>query len=457
MTQPTLNRRDAAQRLLHDTPNRPDCIVITEPVEVAQAAGLWNREVVARPAAVLRCETAAGVQAALDLTTGAGVPVSVLGGGHAWAGTAIREGGALIDLRSLRTVEIDGSRALVGGGACGSDLLDAAQRSGQTTAFGTVGSVGAVGLLLGGGYGGLAGACGLGVDNVLGADLVLADGRMVRTDAEHEPDLYWAIRGGGGNFGVVTALEIALHAIPAVTTGLLAFPWPQARAVLSGCRAIAEDSDDRLNITFGALTMPEGRLAFAVPTWAGADPAGDESIDRVRRLGSPVIDQVAPMPFAAAVHLLDDPWAGSGHYHLGTCLLPPLTDAAIQTFIEVAEAMPVGCGLNAFHAHGAATHPDPTATAYPYRDEHLNVEILGAWTGDDGREVRAWVQAAEAALGDYALPGGWANQMARHDPRAADAFGPNTERILQVKRRYDPKGVFQSIPLPPAGLSDHSR
>lgn len=428
----------------------PADAVIIDPSAIATASRLWNAQVTARPAVVARCRTAADVQAAVQAARSADVPLSVRGGGHDWAGGAIADGGLMIDLSGMRQVVVEGDEARVAGGATVSDVLDAARPHGLAAAVGTVGSVGFTGLTLGGGYGTLIGLIGLGVDNVLAAEVVLADGRIVTAGPAREPDLFWALRGGGGNFGIVTGLRIRLHPFATVTTGMLAFPWDQARPVLRAWRTLTATSDDALDVMFGAMSTPAGKIVFAVPTWAGDPGRAADQIARVRAFGDPVLEDVGPRALADAVHALDEVFPPGGDYHLGARMLPALTDEAIEAFVEAGEAMPAACALNVHHAHGAATRAKPADTAYPYRDDHLVVEIIGFWTDGDGTAESAWVRDTENRLEPYGLPGGWANLMARDDPHAPDAYGANTERLLTIKAHYDPDGVFTAIPLGPA-------
>jgi FAD/FMN-containing dehydrogenase len=336
----------------------------------------------------------------------------------------------------------------VAGGATVSDVLDAARPHGYAAAVGTVSSVGFAGLTLGGGYGTLIGVVGLGVDNLLSAEVVLADGRIVTADPHHEPDLFWALRGGGGNFGVVTELRTRLYPLATVTSGTIAFAWDQARSVLRGWRDLMATADDALDVMFGATTTPAGLVLFTAPTWAGdpADAAGQ--IARVRALGEPVLDDVDRRALADTVHALDDAFPRGRNYHLGARILPGLTDDAIDAFVRCAEAMPATCVLNVHHAHGAATRVAVTETAYAYRDDHLVVELIGAWADGDGGAESAWVRDTERRLDPHALAGGWPNLMAPSDQRARDAYGINTSRLLAVKSHYDPDGVFAATPLP---------
>jgi hypothetical protein len=425
----------------------PPGFVITDPDAVTAASRVWNAQVTARPAAVARCMTTSDVQAAVRAAQATGLPLSVRGGGHDWAGSAVRDGGLLIDLSPMRHVVVDGAMAYVGGGAIVNDLLGAASKYGSSAVVGTVGSVGVAGLTLGGGYGPLIGVAGLAVDNLLSAKVVLADGRIVTADEQREPELFWALRGGGGNFGVVVSLRTRLHPIAEVTTGQIAFAWDEAGSVLHGWRDLTSRADDALDVVFGVAMTPNGPVLSMRPTWSGDAADAQAQVAHVRALGEPVTDRVARMPLAAMVHAMDGMF-GPGHYHLGSRILPGLTSEAIEALLESAEAMPGACFLGVHHAHGAATRVPVEATAYAYRDEHLLVQILGAWTDGDGTTEKAWVCETERRLDAHALPGGWAVFMAAGDQRARDAFGPNTDRLLAAKSHYDPDGIFRATPLP---------
>jgi FAD/FMN-containing dehydrogenase len=217
---------------------------------------------------------------------------------------------------------------------------------------------------------------GLGVDNLLSAEVVLADGRVVIADPDHEPDLLWALRGGGGNFGVVTELRTRLNPFATVISGMIAFGWDQARSVLRGWRDLTASADDALDVMFGAMTTPVDLVLFIAPTWAGDPGQAAGQVARVRALGEPVLDDVDQRALADIAHARGDAFPRGRNYHLGAPILPGLTDDAIDAFLQSAEAMPATCMVSAHHAHGAATRVPVTETAYAYRDEHLLVQIL---------------------------------------------------------------------------------
>jgi FAD/FMN-containing dehydrogenase len=447
MSSPVDTRINAVAGLLKE--QLPTDMIVTEPSAITAITRLFNAQVNRRPAVVARCRTTADVQAAVRAARSAGMPLSVVGGGHDWTGNVIVEGGLLVDLRPMRLVTVDDAEARVGGGATVSDVLDASRPHGYAAAVGTVSSVGFAGLTLGGGYGPLNGVVGLGVDNLLSAEVVLADGRVVTADPHHEADLFWALRGGGGNFGVVTELRTRLHPFATVTTGTIAFAIDQARPVLHGWRELTASAGDALDVMFGAVHTPGGLAIWTAPMWAGEHDLAAGQIARVRALGDPVLDDVDRRALADVVHALDEAYPYGGNYRLGSRTLPaPLTDDAIDAFIRSAEAMPATCALVVHHHHGAATRVPATETAYPYRDEHLIVEIIGMWAEGDGAAESAWVSDTERRLDTHALPGGWANLMAHGDPRAKNAYGLNNDRLLAVKSHYDPDGMFTAIPLP---------
>ncbi|WP_231644636.1 FAD-dependent oxidoreductase [Mycolicibacterium baixiangningiae] len=409
---------------------------------------VWNGAVDRVPAEIVRPESVDDVAAAVRIGRRCGLPISVRGGGHDWTGRAIRPGGLVIDMGALRTVVVDGDVATVGGGATSDDVLGAAREHGMAAALGTVGSVGAVGLILGGGYGSLIGVTGLGVDNLLSAEVVLADGSIVVADPEHEPDLFWALRGGGGNFGVVTSIRIRLYPIPEVTAGMVAFNRTEGPQVLRNLARLHESLDDALDVMFGAMHTADGSVLFTNPLWAGSAETGPAQIDRVRALGTPVLDDVARRPVADLVCALSESFPAGVHYRLGTRIVPGITEEFIDVFMACGDDMPDSCALNVHHAHGAALRVPTDATAHAYRQPHLVVEILGMWRNGDGSSEAAWVRACERRFDAVAEPGGWTNLMDPEDPRAQDAYGDNRSRLLATKERYDPDHVFAASALP---------
>jgi FAD/FMN-containing dehydrogenase len=273
----------------------------------ADGVALWNGAVKHRPAVLLSCTSTDDVVVGVRTAREFGLPLSVRSRGHDYAGRALVDGGLTLDLRPMHSVRVDPEARIaeVGGGASANHLLAAADEHGLVAATGTIGAVGVAGLTLGGGYGPLAGRVGLAADNLLAAELVTADGSVVRTDARRDPDLLWALRGGGGNFGVVTSMTVRLHAVPAVVTGMVLYPWKQAGQVLERVREAQQDGPDDLTIQVGAIIAPDGSPALLVlPTWSGDVATGMDASGPVLalgRLGDPLLAQLDAASYAATV------------------------------------------------------------------------------------------------------------------------------------------------------------
>lgn len=447
---PTSRRQEMLDDLERELARRmPTGEVITDPAEVARATALFNRRLEKHPLAVARCSSTVDVQGAVIAARESDVSFSVLSGGHdVVTGSSVRDGGLVIDIRGLDHIDVSDDLATVGGGVTTLALLETAAKHGATPVVGTVGSVGVVGLTLGGGYGNLIGTGGLAIDSLVSAEVVLADGSLVTADDETHPDLFWALRGGGGNFGVVTSVVTRLLPVAEVTSGMFAFPLHQADQVLAGLRQLTGDpSDDRLDVKTGFLATPDGVVVFAQPTWSGDAQSGDAHMEAIRALGDPVIDAVGRAPLAEAVRASDANYP-PGNYLFASRILPAPSEAGAARLIRAAEAMPLGGVLNIHHAHGAATRVPVAQTAHAYRDEHLIVEIIGMWADGDGADLASWMDDTTDLLEPVALPGGWAVLTGLDDERRRDAFGSNTERLLAVKERYDPDGVFRATSLP---------
>ena len=406
-----------------------------------------------RPAVVVRARAPRGVREAIRVARDHGMRLSVLGGGHDWAGRALCDGGMVIDLSRMRGVTVDASArvAAVGGGATTADVMAAAAPHGLVAAAGNMGVVGMTGLTLGGGYGPLNGRFGLALDNLLGAEVVLADGRIVFADATHEPELFWALRGGGGNFGVVTSMLVRLHPVNTLIGGLIVFPWPQAAAVWRGLREVLATAPDELTVQSGLLPGPDGQPTFFLaPAWSGDLAVGEHAIDALMKLGKPLATQVAPMTYAELLGLFDAHVVDGQHWAVRTRTLPGFTPEIIDALVEAGRTRTSPRTLIPIHhCHGASTRIRSDKTAFATRREHFMVEIVAGWSPGDGTAHRAWADAVSTALEPHALPGGYPNLLGPNDhEQIANAYGNNAIRLLAAKAHYDPDGVFTAIPLP---------
>jgi FAD/FMN-containing dehydrogenase len=418
---------------------------------------IWNGAVDHQPVLFALCETVEDIQAAVCIGRAHHLPLSVRGGGHDWAGRALRHGGLVIDLSGMRHVEVDAAVkiATVAGGATGTDVIAAATPHGLAAVTGNVGAVGMAGFLLAGGYGPLTTRFGLAVDNLLGAELVLPDGRLVWADASQNEDLFWALRGGGGNFGVVTSMRIRLHPVGKLLAGVILFPWSEARSVLRGHAEILSSAPDELSVLAGELTGPDGSpVLFLGPIWTGEMAQGEQYIARLESLGTPIVSQVAPMSLADLLGLYDAQVVNGRHYALQTLWLADLTPDIISAVVAAGAARTSPLSIIALHHfHGVGTRVAPDATAFAMRRKHFMVEVIASWeprARAEGAVHRQWMSDLSEALAPLALPGGYANFLApdAHE-QIGGAYGRNARRLCDLKRKFDPDNVFSSaIPLP---------
>jgi FAD/FMN-containing dehydrogenase len=426
----------------------------------ATACRLFNGAVRSRPVAVAFCARPEDVTGALCVARRHGLPVSVRGGGHDLSGRALADGGLVLDMTRMRQVTVDAQAriAIVQGGATIRDVVNAAAPHGLVPVAGNSGTVGVAGLTTGGGYGLLNGRHGLAADNLLGAELILATGRAVMTDAGIEPDLFWALRGGGGNFGVITSLRIRLHPASDLLAGWVLVPGDTAGDVLRRYAAFAAFAPDALGVLTALMTGPDGRPAVAfAPFWTGNRTEGERVLGALQDLGTPQVATVGPTTYGDMLAQFDAAWRAGRHYAVRTRWLPALTDDAIAVMVAAAaRKTSPHTGVAIHHMHGAPTRVATDATAFGVRGEHYMVEIIAAWEPDqnhrasEGARHHRWADELWRELAPFAMPGGYANLLSPGDhEQAADAYGGNAERLAALKRRYDPDGVFaHTIPLP---------
>jgi FAD/FMN-containing dehydrogenase len=422
----------------------------------AAATSIWAKPVGVTPRAVAHCRTVEHVQAAIRVARNSKLPLSVRGGGHDWAGRALCDG-IVIDLCGMRDVVLDPDRdtVTVEGGARAADVTAVTDPLHLAVVAGSVGTVGIAGLTLGGGYGPLIGRFGLALDNVLAAQVVLADGRIVDADAENNADLFWALRGGGGNFGVVTAMRHRLHDLPSVHSGMLVYPFSEAKDVLQRCVALAASAPDELSMQLGLIADPTGNVVvIIIPTWSGRPEYAEEQLAPFLKLGTLLAGQIERKSYGALLTTFDPYLVNGLRAVMDTCWLPTLDAAGIDTFIHAMKtAVSPGCAIVTHDFKGAASRVAQGATAFGLRRDHVLVELLATFPdrSDPADELRHrdWTRAVREAF-SAALPGGYPNFLGKDDAvRAARSFGGNAARLIETKRRYDPDNVFASaIPLP---------
>jgi FAD binding domain/Berberine and berberine like len=426
-------------------------LLLPDDAAYKQVRHLWNGNVKTQPDALVRCLTVQDVIHTIRWTRAQGLPLSVRGGGHDFAGRALSERGVTIDLSQMRAVTIDPAArtAQVQGGATANDLIETAQKYGLATTTGTISSVGMSGFTLGGGYSPLIGAYGLGADNLLSAQVVTADGQLVTANAQEHPDLLWGLRGGGGNFGVVVSLEYRLHPLTTVLSGLLLYPLEQARTVLRNFNEFIATAPDELTIESGFFQIPDGQtVLFLSPTYCGSIAAGEQAIAPLRTFGEPLVDGVQPVTYNALIHGLDATAPKGRHYYIQTRSLKGLQAETIEVLLE--QGLPLSSpfsmiGLDNFH--GAASRVAVSETAFALRQDHLMVRMVASWepqSSDERRQIE-WAQNLSHALAPYAFKEGYINFLDEEEQqRVPLAFGSNYERLLDLKRTYDPDDVFSS-------------
>jgi FAD/FMN-containing dehydrogenase len=415
------------------------------------------------PALTVRCSGTADVIAGVNFARRHGLTLAVRGGGHSIAGLSAAQGGMLLDLADMRGVQVDAERrlAVVQGGALWADVDHETQAHGLVAPGGVVSDTGVGGLTLGGGYGWVRRKYGLSVDALVEAQVVCADGQVRTASADSHPDLFWALRGGGGNFGVVTSFTFALQPLgPLVGFSATFYPVEEIAQILTGWREYVVGAPPEVTSLVVALTFPanpdlpatihDREVAIVGAVYAGDPEEGLRATAPLRALGTPLFDMSGPMPFTQVQsgfdplfprHVLRAYWKSQ--------YLDELSDGAIDVLADLARKRPAPLTLvNAFHMGGAIAEVDPEATAFAARTAPFMVSIDGMWDdpADDADRI-AWVRSASDAVGRFATGAVYLNYTGRADEAATagvdSAFGRNLERLAKVKAEYDPGNFFR--------------
>jgi FAD binding domain/Berberine and berberine like len=417
------------------------------------ARKVWNGAVDHRPLVIAFCESAEDVQAAVRTARAHNMPVSVRGGGHDAAGRAVRPDGLVIDLSLMNNVRIDGQIATVAGGATAAKVIAAATASNLIAVTGWHGVPGMTGLTTVGGYGPLIASHGLALDSLTGAELVLAEGQRVTVDQDENSDLLWALKGGGGNFGVVTSMKVRLHAARQVLGGMILFPWEEAETVLGRyAKAIASAGND-FSVVIGIISLPDGNPAlFLAPAWTGEISDGEIAMEILKRCGKPMHAQIASMSYQDLIQSFDARVANDRHYALETRWIPAFNRETISALIAGGSSRTSPFSTIILqHFRGLPTQLPPDSTAFGMRREHVLVEIIACWdpAGGNGSVHKRWARDLSQTLAPMSLPGGYPNLLGPHaQDQIAQAYGNNITRLQAVKRRFDPDGFFSATPLP---------
>jgi len=423
------------------------------------ARRVWNGNVDRRPAVIVRCMNASDVRHAVDFARERSLLVSIRGGGHSAPGYGTNDGGMVIDLSAMKAITVEPARrtARAEGGVLWRDLDAATQAHGLATTGGTVSNTGIGGLTLGGGLGWLGGKHGLSIDNLLSAEVVTADGQLRRASAEENPDLFWAVRGGGGNFGVVTAFEYQLHPVGEVLGGMVIYPLDQAAAMLRFYRDLCPTIPDEAEAYAALLTSPEGvPVAALLLGYNGPVEQGEKVLAAARRFGTPLADTVAPMAYGARQSMLDVPFAEHGlHRYWRSAFTEHLSDALIDELVAAAATFssPLS-SLILFYLHGAAVRVPAAKTAFSARRAQWDFDAIGQWSeGAQSATHIAWVRDGWKRLEAHLKGSVYINHVATDDlpEKVRASFGDNYQRLRQLKARFDPANLFRmNANIPPA-------
>jgi FAD/FMN-containing dehydrogenase len=404
-----------------------------------------------RPALIARCAGVADVLGAVRFARKHDVLVSVRAGGHNVAGNAVCDGGLVIDVSPMKGIRVDpgGRTAQAQAGVTWGELDAEAQAFDLATTGGVISTTGIAGLTLGGGVGWLNGRFGLACDNLISADVVTADGQFLRASEQENAELFWGLRGGGGNFGIVTSFEYRLHPLgPMVLSGPVFHPAARAREVLRFYREFSAGEPDELTTYAGLLTGPDGTpLVGLVPCYAGPPEQGEKLVERLRKFGPPAVDMIGPMPYVAVQRMFNDAFPPGRYSYWKSSLAPEITDQLIDAVAEHMARVPSPhSAVMLEHYHGAYSRPAPSATAYRHRRPTYDVVIIANWTdpADNARNI-AWARELFAAVQPHVSPAAYVNFLDQDDgaDRIRAAYGENYDRLVALKRKYDPTNFFR--------------
>jgi FAD/FMN-containing dehydrogenase len=423
------------------------------------ARQVWNAMIDRHPSAIVRCASTADVVHAVNAARAGGVPIAIRGGGHNIAGHSVGDDSLVIDLSRMKAVMVEPSRrrVTVQAGARLADVDAATQLHGLAVPLGINSTTGVAGLTLGGGFGWLSRKHGMTIDSLVSAEVVTAAGQALNTSASEHPDLFWALRGGGGNFGVVTRFEFELHRVgPGVLSGLIVYPHAEAAQVLRQYRAFAAEAPDDLSVWAVLRQAPplpflppgiHGREVVVLALFYAGDPGrGEQIIEPLRRFGLPAGEHVGVQPYTDWQQAFDPLLTSGARNYWKSHNLATLHDGLLDVLIDHAGRLPSPQSEIFVGALGGATmRPAPDATAYPHRDARFVVNVHGRWEDPAGDAPgTAWARSFFDAAAPFATGGVYVNFLTADEAgRAHAAWGPNYERLARVKRLYDPANLFR--------------
>ncbi|MDR6428859.1 FAD/FMN-containing dehydrogenase [Variovorax beijingensis] len=415
-----------------------------------EARKVWNAVVDKRPSAIVYCTTAADVIQAVSIARAANCPVAIRSGGHNIAGLSMCDDGIVIDLSRMKAIEIDPVRrvARAEAGLSLGEFDAATQAHGLATTMGVNSDTGIAGLTLGGGFGKLGRKYGLTCDNLLAADIVTADGRLLHASASEHPDLFWGLRGGGGNFGIVTAFEYQLHRIgSALLVGSALHRYEHARGALKFYHEFSRRAGDDLSVDAALVTLPTGERAFSMTACHFGDASGaKDALDPLVKFGSPIDSSIATCPYLQVQSAGDSLFPRGRRYYWKAQFLREIGDGAIDALLEIYPKAPSPSALLVFQqVGGAIARVPPSHSAYANRDALYDCFPLAIWDNpaDDDANIR-WARELWSAVRPYSTGGVYANNLGDEgEDRVRAAYGDNHARLVALKNKYDPTNFFR--------------
>ena len=421
--------------------------------EYDTARTIWNAMIDKRPALIARCKSQTDVVASVEFAREHDLLVSIRGGGHNVAGNALCDDGLMIDLSLMKGIEIDADARtiIVQPGCTLGDLDRASDRHGLAVPTGIVSETGIAGLTLGGGVGWLVRKYGLTCDNLISAEVVTAAGDAVKASAEENEDLFWGLRGGGGNFGVVTSFQYRAHPVSRVLGGMVVHPCAAAGDVFRFYRDFTKQVPDELTAYCAMLTTPDGTAVVAViACYCGDAHAGEKVLRPLREFGSPIDDTIKHMPRLEMQTMFDPGFPYGNHNYWKSSFIDELTDDAIDALVEHANRMasPLSAVMCEYYFGGPASQVGETETAFAHRNAQYDIGIIAQWTNPDENERHMnWARDAYAAIEPYANGRIYANLMGGDQmteiSQLRAAFGVNYERLVALKQKFDPSNFFR--------------
>ncbi|MBV8986250.1 MAG: FAD-binding oxidoreductase [Acidimicrobiia bacterium] len=403
-----------------------------------------------RPAVIVRCQNTADIVKAVRFAREHSLEISVRGGGHNVAGRAVTDGGVMIDTQTMKGVHVNPStsRVRAQAGLSWNEYNRATAAYGLATTGGVVSTTGVAGLTLGGGLGWLMGKYGMAVDNVRSVEVVDAEGQILTADDNENPDLYWALRGGGGNFGVASSFEFDAHQVSTIYGGLCAFAVEDAPKLWEFFGEFSADAPDELTLVMAMVHAPDGsghKIVGIGMCHCGDQADGEKAADAIRGAATPLLDMLGPLPYPIQNTLLDAGFPKGARNYWKSAYFKEITTDTVAAMVDRFEQTPsIMSGMVIEHFHGAVTRVPATATAFPHREPGYNLVLTGVWPDNAGDDANiAWVRETFGTLTPYMSDAAYVNYLGDDDgARVQAAYGPCWERLQSVKRTYDPENVF---------------